>query len=715
MRQIDIQINRPGKPEKPQPAKPDITWPTWDPDDEDEPTLIMLTFYDGASKKSGENWIDIAEWSNHDNTSLLWEHEQTFDEGKPFFVAPHRCTYQVHGNQDSRVRAEIIANEFADSNDKRWERKPLATRPAEWRYTGNRWLTGGTYIIVDPVTGGDVIKSDYSQFNIHTELVSSSEGEPQGRIDPDAYHDGEAKRLKLKWIRDEGTVRPLIYYGHFPGRKLGLRVKDQSKSFAQYVSPALATGFDWIDSIYFCPFDTTNDTEFKVTSQPSFDADEVSGKMLGPGNKFDVFLIPRRWLFRVRYRHQENVYDASNDTVLASPSSKCENHLNFYFHDIENEAIKCDYNSATNTMTAWYANVTHYDCFFWGRWPCNWSALWSHEAGHQVEESSVDVMFWDGTGAQVSTVTLVSSETSDEAKANYLSAGAGVDITDYMFTGGLSSNLHICSDTSGFYVKVGDSSYGFSPLCAVAHTAWGGPVYTRSEEGYSYIGATPSPDSPEFGLKRLWQVIEESTVWTDVIEPWRNSARDGDEDSAQASRIDMIPWGVAVSPSMTGDLVGIIRNRGRAWFVWRKTDEEITPWVSGSISNPIRWESNNEDGRLGGYWEGDYAGENVYDGDLPDIWAGDATRKLTGFGRTISIEEADADDYCTELVRQFAIAEGEPEVSLHAPAFVMLSDERAFSDVNWSTVGEGTNVGLRGRVGRVNAFTSLSADTRNAY
>lgn len=724
MRRIDISVNRPTKPKKKELPNKKIVWPTMDEDEEGEPTLVSLQFFDGATKKSGSAWIDIPGWYSSGDTVLLWEHEQTFDVGKPFHVAPHNVTYQVHGNEDSRVPPDIIASEFSDANPDRWERKPLATRPKAWRYDGNRWLTGGTYMMVDPETGDDVVKSDYSMFNIRAELVSGPESEPQGRIDPDAFHEGEARRMKLKWEEMDDGIRPLIYFGHFPGRRLGLKCTDQSRSYGQYVNGELSSGFDWINSIYFCPFDTSDSTNFKITTGPSFTDSEVNGTIVWPG-KWEVFLMPRRWLYRVRYRHVLKTFDTPHVTTFSSVDCVCDNHLISYWGYIhDEEAVRCDYTQSPtcpstsdgdSTMTAYYSEVTHYDIFFWGRWPCNWSALWAHGEGEQVEASTANIVFYDATHAQVGDVDLVSSPTYEEARQFLSDAGGESDDIANLYTGGLSGDLHVCSDSSGYFMKVGTSIYGYSPLRAVSNTSYGGPPVSYPSYSNAYIGFEPVPNEPEWGIRRLWQVIEQSPVWTSFIAPLRDQAIAGTDDHSQASRIDMLPWGVAVSPSMAGDLVAVIRNRGRAWFVWRRTDEEITPLISGSVSNPIRWESNTTDGRLGEFFEGDYAGENVYDADYCDLWVGDERRKLTGIGRTIALEAGDVDTYCPTLTRQFAVASGDAEVELHAPAYIMLSDERAFSDITWSSMNSGANVGLRGRVSRINAFGTLTADERNSY
>ena len=695
-------------------------WPTWDEDDQGEPTLVSLQFFDGATKKSGENWIDIPGWNNTSSITQLWEAEKTFDEGKPFFIAPRNSTYKVFGNIDSRVAATVISAEFFDTNADRWTRKPLATRPKEWRYPGNRWLTGGTYMIADPNTGADVVKSDYSQWNIRAELTTSPDQESVALIDPDAFHDGFNRRLKLKWIEDEDQIRPLIYYGHFPGRRLGLKVTDQSKSFAHYVNDALAYGYDWIDSIYYCPFDTSDSEKFKITQSPLFEGDEIQGKFISPG-KWEVFLMPRRWLYRFRYRHQVNVWDDSITTDFPAIPCACDNHLAFWFSGGSNELLKCEYtesptcpssSSGQASMKAWYADVTHYECFFWARWPCNWSAIW---AGEKLQQSTARLVLYDSAHSEAGSVSFVCGETADEAKAHFLSAGGTADEADVVHTGALSSNLHICTDTSDYFVKVGTSDYGYSPIYAVATTAYGGPPVSMADYAESVIGFQPVPDEPEWGTRYLWPVIESSVFWTNTIKPLRDAAIAGTDNISEASRVDMIPWGVAVSPSKAGDLVGIVRKGGRAYFIWCRTDEELKQWGVGTVRNPIRWESNNADGRLGACYEGDYASENFYDADFADLWLGDETRKLTHIGRDIVIEPGEADSLCPTLTKQFGTGETEGEVTLHAPCYIMYSDERAMSDVEWSGMLEGANVGLRGRVGRVNAFATLTAQERNSY
>ena len=740
MPKININIHRPQKEEPPKPTQEDLVWPTMLDDEEDEPTLVELTLYDYATVKDNDgNWTDIADWYNDDLTSVLWEDQKTFYDNKPFNLSPRTTNYKVYGNVDSKVRSTIIEEEFSSDNPDRWERKPLATRPEEWRFQGNRWYIGGTYEFIDPATGQSKIASDFSQFNIHVELCTNSDPESAAaKIDPDLFHDGKAKRLKLKHPQMVDEIQPLIYRGNFPGQKLGIRVKDQSKSFGHYVSSSgLGYTYDWIDGIYFCTLDTTDTDNFKVTMEPNFSAEEVSGKMITPG-KYDLGLIPRRWFYVFHYRHQVNQDEDFQEYIYGSANGGCDSYLSFYWGNINNNAVKTQYTQSSHTLRAYESVSTHYVVSFWGRPPCNFTARWFHEDGRPQAEDTAPVGFFNDQEQFVGTVDMTWSETYEQAQAHFISAGGSPDEAQDIRTGGLSGNLHICTDNTDYFVKVGnESNESWGTLRQIGSTCFGSPVITRSDVSYAYQGFDLSPmGSPEFGIGRLWQVIEESKAWTNLIKPLRDKALTATSDAtvasrlsqaegvSAASRIDMIPWGVGVSPSKTGDLVGVIRIRERAYFVWRKTDEEFTPKIVGSQTTPIRFESNDLTGKLGVFSEGCYGtleaestNENVYDADYCDLFIGDSARKLTHVGRNVTSVNEDADEDCDFLYPTHAEGENEGAVKLDTPVFVMLTKERAFSDFEWwQSYMDGWNIRLLCRCARCSGeFTPQSADVRNSY
>lgn len=723
MPKINIDIHKP-KDEPAPKAKEDTVWPTMLDEEEDEPTLVELTYYDYGTYKVGEgSYADITEWFNDDRLSVVWESEKEFTDNKPFHVAPRKTYYKVYGNVDSKVRTTAIEEQFSDKNENRWNRKPLATRPIEWRFDGHKWYTGGTYVFIDPATGQSKIASDYSQFNIKTELCSSPDSS-SASIDPDSYHEGKARRLKLKHPQFVDEIKPLIYKGQFPGQRLGIRVKDQSKSYGHYVSSGLGYSYDWIDGIYFCAFDTTDDTNYKVTLEPKFSANAVSGKFIAPG-KYDVGLIPRRWLYFLRYRHQVNPNTDYEQHSYTGISPECEADIQFYWGNVNNNAVRTEYNSSTKTLKAYKTESTHYVVYFWGRPPCNFTARWFHEEGKPSCEDTAPVGFFDKEGQFVGTVDFIWNESYTKAQSDFVSAGGSSDDANEIFTGGLSGNLHICSDNTEYCVKIGNSSVeSLGNLSAISATCYAGPVITRSEAGNAYQGFDLSGfDTQEFGIKRLWKVIEESKAWTDLIKPLRDKAIARTNNASAASRIDMIPWGVGISPSKTGDLVGVIRIREKAYYIWRKTDEEFTPKVVGSQRHPIRFESNASDGKIGSFTEGNFgtladAGkENIYDADYCDLFVGGSDRKLTHVGRDVTSVPDQADEKCNFLYSTYAEGGTQGAVALDTPVFVMLSKERAFGDFDyWDSGLDGWNIRLICRCARCeNAFTPQTADVRNSY
>jgi len=706
-RPLEITIIRPPKqPSDQKRGERDLVYPTLLPDDDDEGLMAELTFYDAGSKRDPSDatqWIDIPGWNNDDLVETLWTETQEMRDVRPFSVFPRDTTITVLGNADSKVRASLIATEYDQANPDRWDRKPLASRPSEWRYTGNKWLAGGTYMMTDPTTGGQVVKSDFGQFNIRAELVITKDSTAAAYVDPDLYHDGLKKRLGLKFPHDVDEIKNLTYRGMFPGQRLGLKVQDLSKSFGHYVTDGLAYAYDWIEGIYWCPFDTTDDEKFKVTNEPLFTAEEIPGRMIDYG-KWDVFLCPRRWVYRFHYRHQLKTRTGPVVIDCTAKGSDWKSILSWW-SGTDNEIGKTAYDSGTFQLTSWVDAVTHYEVFFWGRPPCNFTPLWAVISEADPMPSTSVVKFFDVSEVEVGTVNLIWSETSTETKAHAISAGVEAEIVEKIDTGGLSCNMHVCFDSTGNRVKLniglGGIGFAWGNLDQVCNTSLCGPVRTPADNADMYERLSPSPDSDNFGIKALWDVIEESAPWVNTIALLRTAAIARTDDNSAASRIDMIPYGIGISPSKAGDLVGIIKIREKPYYIWRKTDEVIEEKVVGSTRGAVRFESRNADGRLEHFSENGWLaqvsynlGDHVYDSDFCDQFSGPATRQMTHVGRSVTlVADMVMDDAPSEL-HGYATSSGDGAVQLDVPIFVMASKERAFNDIDWADDVGGTELPL---------------------
>jgi hypothetical protein len=647
-------------------AKRRSDWPTMLPTDEPLSLPTEISFFDGLTRKKEDGtWEDVAEWNNdydadpdeEDNTpmSKQWEHfYQCRGPLSPFDINPKDTTIKIYASLDSRPKPSVIENEFGVQNEKRFERKPLLSMAEDWEQEGHRWIQGGSFYYSHE--GSDPIYYDrMAPHNIQCVLKSGKEGEPFAIIEPSSFHSEEAKRLKLKYPFHANDLMPLIYRGYGVG-KYGIQVKDLSKSYVHYLAGSTPSySYDWIDGVYFCPFDTLDDTNFKITKEPSYDSAEVSGKFID-GRKFDVFLIPRRWAFVSYYRHSER----TDSYVESNPGSDC------YYESRDPAAypyidvcLKYHYNAVSGALKGWITNSTYLVGIMYGRFPCNMAinnygdrdmGIFTEEGVIAYNTSQAPIYYCNSNGADVLTKNIIWEENLDGAKEHFLAAGGSQEDADKIYSGA-GSSFHVIRDDTPYFVRV-SSEYNYGPvsLDAVKHGRNATPPIFRSDK-WLYDNADVLPHD-NIGPKPIWDIIENSEYWQSIVAPLREEAKNAgtfSEEALFASRVDMIPYGVGVCESKAESLVGVIRSGGTAWFIWRKTDENFEEekiiHVVGEGQAHLSFQSRNPDGRLEHFSEGKYEssaaqGINAYDGDVTDQFTSDGSRKLVSVGREVSIEDS---------------------------------------------------------------------------
>jgi hypothetical protein len=768
---IEIDIKTKKKQKKRKEADPVVetpeVYPTMLPTDDPLELETVLTFFDGGTKKSGSNWIDIPGWNNdyeeEDPGNYKMTEQYTTDwqarTQKEFVHAPKNVDVHIYAATDSRVNPDVIAEEYGEANDERWERKPLLTMAYDWQFPGNRWHVGGSYSAI--IGGADTLKSDMGGFNIRAILKSDKDQEvPTAIIDPSMFHAQKARTLQMKWPYHVNELRPLVYHG-FTGGTYGLQVKDLSKAWAHYINGPSSEDYtyEWIESPYFCPFDTTDDVNFKVTRTPNFEDDESSGLFID-GREFDVFLMPCRWAF-VNYYHQQVL---TGDTAVTSGLSDysglppAPDEDSFDLHD-EMRYYTASGSEENATVTANIIKSDWYVGIMWGRWPCSytptgWLPMGGIGDGEQegCQKSNLEkISFFQYTdlgveGWQldlVGTLSLINQETAEDAKAHYLATTAENETAEQraaraedIYSGG-GGDIHIIRDGSSYYVKLGIQT-GNGDECGNLDCVKQDKYLMPPPEGsqgadiYNLQAEMAVPfNNPVFDVSCIWSLIENSTYWQQIIKPLRDAAKPGGNGSIgspmQSSRIDEIPYGFGISPSKAGSLVAIIRSGGDAWYVWRKTNENFETegrirTKEGGAKGHLSFLSRNADGSLENYSEGSSPdGYNKYcDGEFPEQFSGDSNRKLTAVGRAGVLEDGEDDPgQMSSLKLAKCTADGPGGYTLHTPIYVLASKERAMADAprQMSEWLLGYNFWLTGRFARVQYIwiLGLSAHDRNLF
>lgn len=727
MAEIDINIKTP-KEKGPQAPPPRRDFPQIIEDETPVVLPVEISFFDAGTKPSATSgeYDDVDGLTPQEITEQWsWSDTSSFKEDSPFHLLPKHVSIKVYGGDESGVADSVWSEEYSSDKSDRWDRKPLLSPTKSSRTGDNQRSLGGVYML----SGDGTIYKDYAVHCVRVELHTKiGQENPVARISPDMFYDGDAKKLRVKFPEHRAALKPLVFKGRL-GRRTGIKVQEVgTKSFAHYSSGPGSYAYEWLEGIYFNWFDTLDTDNFKVTREPDYSADEVSGKVVSKGD-VRIGLVPRRWAYYVRYRHQENKTGTTNSNVYSSINCACDDELELW-NGWSDEAVDINYTrsttcdadppvqSADSSLTARECESTHYIGVMWGRPPNQFKP--SNLGLGTVLEDVATVNFCNGSGTSVGTQDFIWCPTKDQAKAQFLAAGGDSGDAEFIHEGGSNADIHVHRDGSSDYVKIGNStSYGH--LDAFKNQMFLGPIVAEPV----YSGAVFTIDDDALGIKRLWQVIEDSPFWEDVIEPLRNDAVAMTGDHSAASRIDMIPFGIGISPTKEGELVGIVKTGAKVFFVWRKTDEDLDDLMmrNGTAAH-LSFESRNTNGRLEHYGEGDFEDnwgaqdvEDLYDAEYADQFSGDGSRKLTAVGRVISWNSGSgvSGDCSGTINKGYASCSGNGHVDLDVPVYVMASKERAFDDISWDSSFDGANRNLRQRIGRFNGVVNLSADTRNAY
>jgi hypothetical protein len=747
---IDVKIDRQKKKKKKEPdaVTPREVWPTMLEEELPLAFETTISFFDAMTKLDEDgNWIDVPEWSNdwfdpseeeteRDGNINLKERMSFTKEGRdymPFMVCPKDTEYKIYTNLDSRADPDCIENEYGPSNLKRWERKPFATLAVDWMLPGNRFRLGGMYEILTGAYPGYAQKTDMSMMNIQCNLKKGKDAEPYATVDPASSHMKQSKILSMSYPYNVDIVRPLKYTG-FLGGAYGIEVKDLSKSFGHYLSGSIDYTYDWIEGAFFCPFDTTDidpsDGKYKITKEPSYDAEAVSSGLIVDDDKFDVFMVPRRIAYHLYYRH----HVLSGTTIDSSLSGDCDCDWwgRAWRSTGGNEAYDCGYDQVdccddsppcgggTGTFHAKVVQSTHYVGLWWGRLPHDFTphnlrvtddANDSHYPTAVHNKSTIS--FFNDSNDSAGTKDLIWEETYDDAREHAEAAGVSREEIDKIWSGG-GSSLHVVGETTPHYIRCGNASTpNLWHLDAVKNTMFLSVPFMRAEDDFAYNGWQFTHENASLGIKRLWVNIADSDYYQNVIGPLRDSAA-GTTGAMQSSRVDCIPYGIAISPSKAGSLVGIVRKGtgGNCWFIWRAKDENFEEegqlkTVGTAGKGRLSFQSRSDDGSLSIYSEGPYdytdPGKSyLYDIDGTDQFSGPSGsgRKLTAMGRNIEYTAGDSGDDCPSVTYCTCACSGEGQITLDVPIYVAASKEWGMYDLPYSAWGYGAHASLRSRICR---------------
>jgi hypothetical protein len=295
-------------------------------------------------------WKDCSNWSN-ELISLF------SGNGGPYnFLSywghPTSFSMNIYGNEDSRVPAGTISSEFDANNSTRFDRKPLgAFQNFVYDEYDRTQLANGLYSI-------DMRLKKFQEQTKESDPGNKLECSPLLLTNSDTKWKAGTDQLEYKRrsmlgrydleIREVGSASIAHYfYSYHEGDDGEYNGEFKLKYYPELVKRTIKNdeGNDIKDPVgmFFSPFNTSDLINFKLTSEPTYSAEEYSGKPIKAGKKYKVFLMPRRWAYYTRVRettigaNQQQLSATitySSDNIPAGyPTGSLVNYYLIYYHD----------------------------------------------------------------------------------------------------------------------------------------------------------------------------------------------------------------------------------------------------------------------------------------------------------------------------------------------------------------------------------------------
>ncbi len=635
--QFYIQPEWEAKDERERPR--DIVWPTMIPDDEPSLRGLRIEFFRGDTMPDGDRWKIIPEWCGEPETkgsASFVESDMGIYQFKPVDI-----TWVYRGN-DIHVAPSVIEAEYGPDNPDRWNRMPLVgVNLDDDRDDDKRW------------TFCPDMDQEYSTVNLRCTLKrKADEDKHKLDISPDLYLDEDQKG---RWkIRSE-----TLQYRSNPssGGRFGIQIQEVgTRTFCHYVNQndfvsGGPVGYmaEWLEpeGIFYSPFDTSDADNFKVTREPLFSADEVSGLFLNSArrNRVEIYLMPRRWAFYTYHSvsqastdlgkvlivenctaHRDAMwteclcppdpYTTENDCkwqqdcnfvdfqtwggVLVDCTGECKAEGAFWslsdwccrsyeetntFHF--SEADGCGYDSnlvlgncqadggicenpqclpCTCTRDVSSQRTIAFDaklyeetinvCLWWDSPPLDFKLR-----GPKDRSVPVSIYHWTGDAYTPTDFTFIGDESIADAVDNANDAGGDPDVImsgyNSIHTMGSSwwTQIRATKQAPGYYWQLWNFLYNTPDFQ---------PFHFDDSNGIYYGIMEWSEDqqlwmtSDEDCMRQVWLHMERSTFY-------QSEFQDGSHGEI----------GVGISPNKAGALCAVIKIGAKAFFVWRKTDEEF--------------------------------------------------------------------------------------------------------------------------------------------
>lgn len=678
-------------------------------EDPDEPAGagFNISFFLGSTKEDPANpgqWIDLDIMTQ--DPQELGTLSFSIDEGLAYVAPdlygfryyPENHEYVYIGNDFNPSQAEIEA-EFGSANNDRFNRRPIEIVGSEDAKDRRAPLGDGIYNVRIELIRGE----DNAVFDVCQDLIED-----------------ETTTGKVKQTGGDGTD-PLNYKWTNPKiGTFGLKVTEKgTRSYRHYFkrakeSATLEERSDWIEpeGIFLPVIDTSDSVNFKVTTEPDYTADEVTGKFikLFPGVKLNVefYWMTRTWAYYVRHSTWTELYEDLSDPIYhtvecvyrsyyGANQNPCVSDAAIYRREDVQSTGCLEQTMLGDCISASGAGAAHCG-IVGGTYVCEWKEFGGSGCGFTIESTVVSPSFCNTDNCAVTYAPVhnfifrlkpLARDIKHYVGLWYTSAPHDFEVPFVYaedFTA-LNTALEGCNDTTEIEPELvlGDRSKANAIQDAIDagcsaeiqddiltgfnafHIGIGEPLY------FSYLSTAYEPYvtqgslygtvlSAKQGLA-FEQYIDSLTVDSDFWSAYRDL-------SDYANKLDPSDQhiGIGICPEIAGSLLAMVKVNHQVFYIWRRTDEAFTLYGLSNVEPEYAGCKFGFEDEKTNYDLADFHGfVEQLDGVLG---------KCTHIGRTVVVE---CDEDCashgpcfSDVGSQCNLVPQSGQIELEAPVYPML-------------------------------------------
>jgi hypothetical protein len=577
--EIDMSMRLPKK--KATSSNEQTDWPVMPlEDDEEESVMLRFLFYDGSTETDEEEASGYSRQPFYTMEISQTINASTSISSKNYTLAFHQTGYEI----------DVDALEAA------WTEKE--DQPSVFETRMPLLLLTEDDLTLTQDEEDKIIPVGYRQPNMEIQILDYY-GTVIDEVDlVQIFGEGSDVQLAEYTDEDETAVAGYSWFT-LPSTAFHLKVKEKTSRsvFTQIqVHPYppetddIHTHVTTIEGLFWHWFDTSDVDNFKMTEEPRYDSEEVTGEAIvltDPYSTIQIFLFPRRWWSYQRFgtplnRNMFGIWDYPPlDFVMPMQSSRREWTL--------------------STPWALYPGEGETPYF------TEEEAYIKHETGNDtLNYNNLHILHvWPSWGSFPPTVILSESAPVYDARFMfYQTFGEGDVASEINYFYGPDVHAFGCYISGVFqdpnpYVDGGGL---FGLWWVITRNGWFGHVADGKGPGMFHTkvlgpgdAGIPEVDWSATREHHIYNPLDYDTNDVNQITVVRDHFRNHSVVPTGVKSSVPLAWAVTLGQGIEGDLVGVIKTEDRNLFIWRRVDEQIELTGSGML-NALGWSNEYVNG-----------------------------------------------------------------------------------------------------------------------